>query len=70
MQGVVRIFQTGFKLWTCLSTADQAWEALMKHLEQAVLIGSHKVRERGRAFVVQGCDGWLVSRHAGRGGGA
>ena len=34
MQGVVRIFQTGFKLWSSLSTAAEAWDALMTHLEQ------------------------------------
>ena len=43
VQGVVRIFQTGFKLWASLSSAQEAWAALMRHLEQAVLHGSHKV---------------------------
>jgi hypothetical protein len=39
----MRIFQTGFKLWSGLNSAPQAWAALMAHLEAAFLEGSHKV---------------------------
>jgi len=43
LQGVIRIFLTGFKLWSGLRTASEAWGALMGHVEQAILHGSPKV---------------------------
>ena len=43
LQGVIRIFLTGFKLWSGLKTASAAWGALMGHVEQAILLGSPKV---------------------------
>ena len=43
LQGVIRIYQTGFKLWSGLASAQQAWADLLAHFEDAFLKGSPKV---------------------------